>query len=180
MQTPKLSVPAAEPGARSEGVPVAIDVRYEPSSLGEVQDVLTVSSPDGGSYTCSLFGRCEAPKPQGPIVIRSGASAQVLFKNVLDAPDTFNFNVDNAAFSLSKKSDKIARKATSTLTISFKATSASKDAKEAKADLKSSAPAAAAVSSVAPAAQGPEIGRLLITCPSLRVNWVYYLQGLRS
>ena len=53
----------AAPGS-SSGTEVALDVSYEPSSIGETRGKLTVSSSLGGEYSFPLFGTCIPPKPQ--------------------------------------------------------------------------------------------------------------------
>ena len=170
----KLSVPAAPPGAHAQGVAAAVEIRYEPSNVGDVRDVLVVSSPDGGDYVCALYGHCDAPKPQGPLVIRTGSSASVQFKNVLDTAETFNFSVDNQSFVLSKKTEKLARKAVLSLNIGYKPED-SKESKEKNKDKEKEKDAIA----VAPAAA--EIGKLLVTCPTNKyASWIYYLQGSRE
>lgn len=169
----KVAVAGAEPGARSEGVPVAVEVRYEPSALGDVHDVLVVSSPEGGVYTCALHGHCDPPKPQGPVVLRLGASASLPFRNVLDVPETFTFAVDNAAFQLKSKSEKIARKAAVQIGISFKPA-------EKKAERKGAGAAAAAEPEAVEEVKPVETGRLIVSCPAIKnASWVFYLQGIR-
>ena len=142
---------AVQPAPRgSDGIEVEVTVRYEPSAIGDVRDTLTVSSPTGGEYKCILRGHCEPPKPQGPLLISSGASASAVFKNVSDSLEEYNFSVDNDSFSLSKNGEKIAKKGTATIAVSFKPSS--KDQ--------------------------PTTGKLLVTSLSHPgVEWVYYLQG---
>eukprot|EP00965_Chrysotila_dentata_P045391 1508029-Pleurochrysis_carterae.AAC.3 len=66
----------APAAADSNGTEVAVDVVFEPSKLGEAVETLTVTSAEGGEYTCSLHGQSLPPKPQGPIVIKAGSTAQ--------------------------------------------------------------------------------------------------------
>lgn len=46
-----------------DGVEVSINIRYEPSSLGETTAQLVVTSPEGGEYACLLYGTSTAPQP---------------------------------------------------------------------------------------------------------------------
>lgn len=77
------------PAAQNGGVEVSIDITYEPSRLGDAHATLLVSSPLGGDYVCPLVGHCLTPKPQGPIIVKSGNSSSVSFKNVFSTAATF-------------------------------------------------------------------------------------------
>ena len=79
--------------AGSSGTEASIEVTFEPSHLGDTQAILTISSPTGGDYTIPLHGHCLVPKPQGPFVIKAGATTSVSFKNVFGQVTQFNFAV---------------------------------------------------------------------------------------
>ncbi len=150
----KVQAPAAPAGG--EGVEVAVEVVFEPSGLGSVRDELTIlGKGNGGKYTCSLIGIAEAPRPRGPVSIAPGGSGQIKFKNVLADAETFDFVCDNPAFQVSKRTEKIARKAVAQINVSYK-------------------PMGKEV--VGP--NGSVNAKLIATCPSLTHAWVYYLEGL--
>ncbi|ORZ34407.1 hypothetical protein BCR44DRAFT_1513959 [Catenaria anguillulae PL171] len=102
------------------GAEVQFDVTYEPSKLGDAHALLTVSSASGGDYTFPLHGLCAAPRPQGPITIRTGANTAIAFKNVFNAPATFALAVDNACFSV-KASETIGAKKTVSINVGYRA-----------------------------------------------------------
>lgn len=54
----------AAASAPISGTEVAIEVTYEPSSIGESHATLTINSPLGGDYNFPIFGVCTTPKPQ--------------------------------------------------------------------------------------------------------------------
>lgn len=83
---------AAAP-ASTDGTEVALEVTFEPSRLGEQRATLIVSSPIGGEYTFPLVGTCTPPKPQGPYIIKAGATSAINFRNVFSNTTTFLFQV---------------------------------------------------------------------------------------
>jgi hydrocephalus-inducing protein len=110
----------AASGAPSvDGQELCCDVRFEPSSLGESRAKLTVVSDTGGLYVCNLQGICQAPKPQGPIEVRPGATAPITIKNPTAAPLAFAFAVDNPAFKLSAATGQAAPKASASVNVTF-------------------------------------------------------------
>ena len=56
----------APPSDTHDGVEVPVNIRFEPSTVGESRAQLTVSSPDGGEYQCYLVGTSVVPQPKGP------------------------------------------------------------------------------------------------------------------
>jgi len=112
-----LQAPAAE---GSNGVEVAVDVTFEPSRMGDMTDTLTISSADGGEYTCLLKGTALPPRPQGPIVIK-GAPAQVTFKNVFTSAADFSFACDPPnLFSVAKPKENVPPKKAITVPVTYK------------------------------------------------------------
>ena len=109
--------PAAD---SSDGVEVVVDVAFEPSSSKSTEATLTISSAEGGEYVCELRGETLPPRPQGPIVIKSGGSAQVNFKNVFQQPTEFAFVSDSAAFTVAKPKEMVPPKKSISLALSFK------------------------------------------------------------
>ena len=125
-----MQAPAAE---GSEGAEVAVDVTFEPSKLGEAHDTLTVSSAEGGEFLCALHGNALKPKPQGPIAIKGGASANITFKNVFAANADFTFTAEPAVFSVAKPRETIPGKKTTQVAVAYKPDGA--DAKPATGKL---------------------------------------------
>jgi len=113
-----VAAPAAE---GSNGVEVAVDVTFEPSKMGDSSDTLTISSAEGGEYTCVLKGTALPPRPQGPILIKGGATAQVNFKNVFTAAADFAFTCDPPTmFTVSKPKENVPAKKPTAIPVSFK------------------------------------------------------------
>jgi hypothetical protein len=80
------------------GQDVRVKVVFEPAEMGEVTDVLRISSKDFGSYECSLVGVCKPQLPVGPFVCKNGGGVDVEFRNVFDATMKFDFKTDDPAF----------------------------------------------------------------------------------
>lgn len=59
------------------GVESGVEVTFEPSKLGDSRALLTLTSSQGGEYVFPLYGHCALPRPQGPLLIRSGACVVV-------------------------------------------------------------------------------------------------------
>jgi len=144
-----VAAPAAQGSAGAE---VSVDVTFEPSKLGDVLDTLTVSHADGGEYVCALQGTSLPPKPQGPIAIKAGGSAQVNFKNVFANQMDFSITCEPAVFSVAKPRESVPSKKPTQIAVSYK-----------PAD---------------PAAP-PATGKLTIASIGMEPTsrWVYYLQG---
>eukprot|EP00743_Colponemidia_sp_Colp-15_P000860 GILK01000949.1.p1 GENE.GILK01000949.1~~GILK01000949.1.p1 ORF type:complete len:1078 (+),score=227.51 GILK01000949.1:666-3899(+) len=149
-----VSAPAATAADR-DGVEVRVDVRYEPSSLGDSKANLIIASPEGGDFVCSLHGVCAPPNAQGPITIMNGKSATIEFRNPFVEPMEFSFKVDHPSFVVSSakggaSGQRIDSKKTASVQVSFK-----------------------------PSSPQPCSGRLIISCGE-NPPWVYYLQGLTN
>lgn len=167
----KISAAAAAPDG--DGVEVVVELRYEPSAVGTVRETFTANSPTGGKYSCVLYGICEMPKPQGPIVIPVGQSATVRFKNVLDLAETFNFSVDHSSFILAKKTERLNSKASAQISVQFKP--------EDWVGAGKGKGKAAAAAPVEPSKKTTEtkMAKLLVSCPNApKLSWVFYLQGI--
>eukprot|EP00966_Prymnesium_polylepis_P047077 1090424-Prymnesium_polylepis.1 len=93
--------------------------------MGEARDVLTVTSAEGGEYTCQLIGQALPPKPQGPIVLKAGATAQVNFKNVFAAAADFAFACEPAVFTVAKPKENVPPKKAIQIGVTFKPDGAS-------------------------------------------------------
>ena len=93
---------AAAPGF--DGIEVVCNVRYEPSNLGEARAILTLTHPEGGEYSCLLYGQASAPVPQGPFKILPGKGAGIDFKNPFAEAMEFSVRFDNPCFTMSNKS----------------------------------------------------------------------------
>ncbi|XP_018430800.1 PREDICTED: hydrocephalus-inducing protein homolog, partial [Nanorana parkeri] len=147
----------AAPGSQG-GSEVSMDVTYEPIQLGESRAVLSISSPLGGDYTIPLFGSALAPKPQGPIQIRSGSNISIPFKNVFLQPTTFSFQTEPPAFT-ARACEAVRPKKTHQISVSYEAPPGG--------------------------SRAPVAGRLVVSCPratgtSQAIYWVYYLKGVAS
>ncbi|XP_049339422.1 hydrocephalus-inducing protein homolog isoform X2 [Astyanax mexicanus] len=111
------TVSAAAAGSQT-GSDVSVKVHFEPSQLGEVRGLLTVSSSLGGDYLFPLYGTCTPPKPQGPLTIYAGSHVTIPFKNVFPQAAAFSFQVNNPAFTV-KGADTIPSKKTHNIVVSF-------------------------------------------------------------
>jgi hydrocephalus-inducing protein len=103
-----------------DGDDVRLPIVFEPTVIGEVRDLLTVSSADGGEYICELIANCTAPLPQGPFNITQGGPAcDVSFRNCFDATCTWLFSVDSSAFRLGATTASVNAKTQSTVAVFF-------------------------------------------------------------
>ena len=112
-----VSAPAAND---MRGAEASVDLTFEPSRLGAFTDTLVVSSPDGGEHVCTLHGQSLPPKPQGPIAVAAGGSAQVPFKNVYDDSVDFAIACEPAAFSVAKPRETVPGKKSISVAVAFK------------------------------------------------------------
>jgi hypothetical protein len=130
-------------------VELSVNIRYEPYTIGDSRANLKLTSPEGMEYTCLLFGRSNAPQPQGPIKVPAGAKPLGIdFKNPLIEKVEFTAVFDNANFTLASKPPGLIDPGKATqFQIKF----------ENKADL-------------------PSTGRMIVSTKGLP-PWIYYLQG---
>jgi hypothetical protein len=56
-----------------KGIDLSINIRYEPTTIGDYRGILKLTSPEGLEYNCMLYGRSSAPQPQGPFKCPAGA-----------------------------------------------------------------------------------------------------------
>lgn len=131
-----------------DGTACSIDVRYSPSDVGEIRNTLRVTSADGGTYECILFGNSKPPKPQGPFEIKSGASISVSFVNAFQDPETFEVMLSNPNFSVGKNEITLKPKESTTISVSFKPTDN----------------------------VGVCMDKLVVSCK--KTQWLYYLKGI--
>ena len=108
-QVPKtLSVNAASEWGGDE---VRLAVAFEPTEIGTVRDVLTVSSPVGGEYVCDLIATCIPPLPQGPFnFTKGGGAVEIPFRNCFAASCNWSYSVDSTAFKVSASTGTVAAK----------------------------------------------------------------------
>jgi len=85
------------------GKEYALNIKYEPCSLGDCAAILVLTNPDGVEYSCLLYGHSSAPQPYGPIKIMTGKVVNVDFKNPLTEKTEFIFRFDNPSFSIGGK-----------------------------------------------------------------------------
>lgn len=91
---------------------------FEPSAVGAGRAKLVISHPLAGTYICNIHGTCMAPKPQGPLSIKSGNGIKIAFKNVYKDIMPYTFTLDNALFSVKPTTENIAGKTTTQVLIS--------------------------------------------------------------
>ncbi|CAK0825376.1 unnamed protein product [Prorocentrum cordatum] len=108
------------PAASEDGTEASIDVRFQPSSLGEVRALLVVSSAEAGDYKALLVGYTQPPQPQGPVTIVNGKSGSVEFMNPFDEAVEFAIQVDNPAFSVGSRAVKLDPKKSSNVNVQLK------------------------------------------------------------
>ncbi|CAH8559949.1 unnamed protein product [Schistosoma mattheei] len=89
------------------GVEASLEVVYEPTSVGNSQATLTITSSQAGEYSFLLKGTALLPQPQGPIIIKAGETKHIIFRNVFPTPILYSFQVDNTLFNLPKQSEVI-------------------------------------------------------------------------
>uniref|UniRef100_A0A7S0B324 Uncharacterized protein n=1 Tax=Pyrodinium bahamense TaxID=73915 RepID=A0A7S0B324_9DINO len=106
--------------AGEEGVEVAADVRFQPSTLGEARAVLVLSSPEGGDYKALLVGYAQPPQPQGPVVIQSGKAGSVEFYNPFDEAVEYSIQVDNPVFLAGSRTFRLDPKKNHSIAVQFK------------------------------------------------------------
>eukprot|EP00427_Karlodinium_veneficum_P036796 CAMPEP_0169290418 /NCGR_PEP_ID=MMETSP1016-20121227/61690_1 /TAXON_ID=342587 /ORGANISM="Karlodinium micrum, Strain CCMP2283" /LENGTH=390 /DNA_ID=CAMNT_0009380929 /DNA_START=69 /DNA_END=1239 /DNA_ORIENTATION=+ len=106
--------------AVDEGVGVSVDIRFQPSSLGEIRALLVLSSPDGGDYKALLVGYTQPPQPQGPVDIAKGKDGKIDFNNPFEETVQFSVQVDNPSFVLSRRAFKLDAKKSESITVQFK------------------------------------------------------------
>lgn len=94
---------------------MSIDVIFDPSIVGPARSKLTVTHPMAGTYSCIIQAVALQPKPQGPLIVRNGATLKIPFKNVSKDPNPYSFAVDNNAFSVKPATETVAGKATTSV-----------------------------------------------------------------
>ncbi|CCD16220.1 unnamed protein product [Trypanosoma congolense IL3000] len=87
--------------SRPEGQEVSVDMLYEPSQIGDIRQIIEVSS-NTGVYTFPIVASCQPPQRQGPFAVRPGATTPLTFKNVFNEPLTVNITTDSPSFFVSK------------------------------------------------------------------------------
>ncbi|KAI4885088.1 hypothetical protein NFI96_023140 [Prochilodus magdalenae] len=137
------------------GNDAGVEICFEPSQLGEIRGLLTISSTFGSEYVFPLYGTCTPPKAQGPLTLRAGSNVSIPFKNVFPQTTAFSFQVDNPAFTV-KGVDTIRAKKTHNVLVSYEGST--------------------------PGSKVPCTGKLTISSPRTEghgqnLSWVYYLKG---
>ena len=118
---------------------------------------MVLTSPIGGDYIFPLFGTCQIPKPQGPILIKSNGNTSISFKNVFSSQLQFSFAIDNPLFYITKSTDTIKAHQSYKIIVGFDGNDGSN-----KADV---------------------MGKLIVSPPKLsglnnNIQWIYYLKGV--
>eukprot|EP00928_Gymnodinium_smaydae_P017826 TRINITY_DN16808_c0_g5_i1.p1 TRINITY_DN16808_c0_g5~~TRINITY_DN16808_c0_g5_i1.p1 ORF type:complete len:709 (+),score=146.30 TRINITY_DN16808_c0_g5_i1:278-2404(+) len=136
------------PPASDSGSEVKLEIRYQPSGLGECRAKLVVSGAGGGEYQAMLTGYAQPPQPQGPISIAGAKPENIKFRNPFAVAMTFNFQVDNPAFTLGMRQQKIDPQKEVDVAVQFKSDGGK--------------------------TQG---GRLIISCAQSSTPWIFFLKG---
>lgn len=103
-----------------DGAESRIGITFAPTELGEVHDLLTIASPEGGTYECELIGCCVPPLPLGPYNFTNGSSVDIPFRNCFNMQCKWNFVVDMPSFQLSAASATVNAKSDAVVTIAFR------------------------------------------------------------
>jgi len=144
IENPTIQAPACESG---EPVQRDVEVKFQPSMLGESRALLVISGAGGGEYRALLTGYAQPPQPQGPFPIQSGKSAEIKFRNPFDRAESFFVQVDNAAFVPSVKKIRLDPQKVEPIIVNF------------------------------PASSPPTGGRLIISCEKVSTPWIFFLKG---
>lgn len=83
------------------GEEIRCAIQFEPVSIGDFRDQVTLVGSDGAEYLCELIGHCTPPLPQGPITIDNAGPAsgtEIVFRNCFTQPCTWSFATDSALF----------------------------------------------------------------------------------
>jgi hydrocephalus-inducing protein len=107
-----------------DGVDASVSIVFEPTSIGEVRDIITLSSPEGGEYTCELIAKCQAPLPQGPFAFKQGVSVDIPFRNCFTSQTNWSFNVDSPTFRITSSTASVAAKSEGKVSVVFEASGA--------------------------------------------------------
>jgi len=94
----------APPAESYDGIEIQLNVKFEPSTLGESRAVLILSSPEAGEYQCMLYGASTFPQPKGPFKFGAGKAPPIEFKNPFFTAADYDIRIDNPSFSTSVKS----------------------------------------------------------------------------
>lgn len=141
-----------------DGQESKLEVQFEPMNLGEFTDVLTLTSPDGGEYTCDLIGQCIPPVPIGPFSMDKGASVDIPFRNCFSKTCEWLFSLDSPSFRITNSTASVAAKSSGSCSILFEPT----------AEVIAANPGGGTVH-----------GKLFINCktnPDIP-PWIFYLKG---
>jgi hydrocephalus-inducing protein len=102
-----------------DGLDSRVPVTFEPTEIGEIRDILTISSAEGGIYECELVGKCLPPLPTGPYYFTAGQSQAIPFRNCFDEVCQWSFVVDNPSFKIATASASVPSKTNDKCTVTF-------------------------------------------------------------
>lgn len=131
-----------------DGAVIELPIEFEPTALGEHRTQLTFSSKEWGVYRFELLGVCHPPAPQGPLVLATGASTTITFKNIFGEAQEYKLVTDDPAFTATPEKQTVAAKGNLTVTIKHNGSSA-----------------------------GLVAGNLRIVAESKNAAWAYYLRA---
>jgi len=105
-----------------DGEEMVLGVTFEPTEIGKVSDILTITSEEGGEYTCELSATCNPPLPQGPFAFSKGSSVDIPFRNCFPAQASWAFQVDSPLFQIKSSTASVGPKAAGSVTVVFEPT----------------------------------------------------------
>jgi hydrocephalus-inducing protein len=135
--------------ATEKGNEVSLNLRYQPSGLGECSAKLMITAPGAGEYQAALTGYAQPPQPQGPFTVLAGKPTSIKFRNPFRTATEFSMHVDTASFSLPQRQQKIDPQKEVDIPVTFKPEPGQQ-------------------------AQG---GRLIISCSQASTPWIFFLKG---
>ncbi|XP_068084802.1 hydrocephalus-inducing protein homolog [Anabrus simplex] len=153
VDNPDFRVEKVVSGAASHKA--TVEVIFEPSSLGNSQGTLFVTSV-AGDFVFPLYGVCTQPKPQGPLIIRPGTPLVIHFKNIFSEVKTFSMYVDQPLFTLKNSSETVKARKEFRITITM--------------------PSMKSLERLDP--KYPVTGKLVVASADPNIKWIYYIKGV--
>ncbi|XP_011501682.1 PREDICTED: hydrocephalus-inducing protein homolog [Ceratosolen solmsi marchali] len=133
----------------------AIDVRFEPSIIGNTNATIKAMSSATGEFIFPIIGQSTLPQPQGPFVVTTREPISINFKNVFLQTTVFDFSLDNQNFTINCNNESLDPKQCCDIIVTL------------KDDVIQTAKT--------------KVGKLIVTCKdgqSQKIEWMYYLRGV--
>jgi hypothetical protein len=147
-----------------EGEEMRLPIQFEPVSIGDFRDVVTLKGTDGAEYVCELIGHCTPPLPQGPVTIDNAGPAtgtEIIFRNCFTQSCQWSFATDSPLFRI------VTPASNAPLSVNAKSEAKCSVVFEPREEADLNAPG------------GIIAGKLFVSCvtkPEIPA-WVYYLRG---